>query len=48
VYLADVSQLLLKVLEEPDSPQLMSIKAEAIMCLGKIAEAFPDSPEVQN
>jgi hypothetical protein len=46
-YLGEVSQLLLQVLGERDSPEIMGIKAEAITCLGKIAEAFPTNQEVQ-
>lgn len=34
-------------MEEKDQPEIMGIKAEAITCLGKIAEAFPDNQEVQ-
>jgi hypothetical protein len=29
------------VLNERDTPEILGIKAEAITCLGKIAEAFP-------
>jgi len=29
------------VLDERDTPEILGIKAEAITCLGKIAEAFP-------
>jgi hypothetical protein len=37
----------MQVLAERDCPEILSIKAEAISCLGKVAEAFPLNAEVQ-
>ncbi|CAK60429.1 unnamed protein product (macronuclear) [Paramecium tetraurelia] len=47
-YLKDVSELLLQVLKEKDTPEIMSIKSEAIQVFGTIAESFKSNLEVQN
>ncbi|CAD8054568.1 unnamed protein product [Paramecium sonneborni] len=46
-YLKDVSELLLQVLKEKDTPEIMSIKSEAIQVFGTIAESFKSNVEVQ-
>lgn len=42
----DVSDLLLKVIAEKDTPEITSIKAEAIQVIGKMSEAFKENQEV--
>jgi len=41
--LKDISDLLLKVLAEKDSPEILGIKAEAIQVLGTISETFKEN-----
>ncbi|KAM3142401.1 hypothetical protein pb186bvf_005558 [Paramecium bursaria] len=47
IYLKEVSELLLKVLAERDTPEILAIKAEAIQVLGIICDTYKDLEEVQ-